>query len=96
MFSRLRRRHYLSLALYHSAVGGFHSSREAKSAYGPLSAHERRECKSRMMLLLRDADSGQIDHMAASGQRRALGSNGDVRSPVWASHRASGSVRIKS
>ena len=29
------------------------------------SAPERRECKSRVTLLLRDADSGQIDHMAA-------------------------------
>ena len=38
---------------------------EAKSAYGPPSAPERRECKSWVSLLLRDADSGQIDHMAA-------------------------------
>ena len=42
-----------------------HSSREAESAQGPPSATERRECKSRVTLLLRDADSGQIDHMAA-------------------------------
>ena len=42
-----------------------HSSREAGSAQGPPSATERRECKSRVTLLLRDADSGQIDHMAA-------------------------------
>ena len=34
-------------------------------AQGPPSATERRECKSRVTLLLRDADSGQIDHMAA-------------------------------
>ena len=38
---------------------------EAGSAQGPPSATERRECKSRVTLLLRDADSGQIDHMAA-------------------------------
>ena len=31
----------------------------------PYGANARRECKSRVMLLLRDADSGQIDHMAA-------------------------------
>ena len=42
-----------------------HSSRKAGSAQGPPSATERRECKSRVTLLLRDADSGQIDHMAA-------------------------------
>ena len=42
-----------------------HSSREAESGQGPPSATERRECKSRVTLLLRDADSGQIDHMAA-------------------------------
>ena len=41
------------------------SSRETESAQGPPSATERRECKSRVALLLRDADSGQIDHMAA-------------------------------
>ena len=48
-------------------MGGLHSSRKAKSAYGPPSAPERREseCKSWVSLLLRDADSGQIDHMAA-------------------------------
>ena len=45
-----------------------HSSREAGSAQGPPSATERRECKSRVTLLLRDADSGQIDHMAAEPQ----------------------------
>ena len=44
---------------------GLHSFREAESAQGPPSATERRECKSRVTLLLRDADSGQIDHMAA-------------------------------
>ena len=32
-------------------------SREAGSAQGPPSATERRECKSRVPLLLRDADS---------------------------------------
>ena len=32
---------------------------------GTPNATERRECKSRVALLLRDADSGQIDHMAA-------------------------------
>ena len=42
-----------------------YSSREAESAQGPPSATERRECTSRVTLLLRDADSGQIDHMAA-------------------------------
>ena len=42
-----------------------HSSREAGSAQGPPSATERRECKSRVTPLLRDADSRQIDHMAA-------------------------------
>ena len=46
-------------------MGGLHSSRKAKSAHWPPSATERRKCKSRVMLLLRDADSGQIDHMAA-------------------------------
>ena len=46
-------------------MGGLYSSREANSAYGLPSAPERRECKSRVTLLLRDADSGQIDHMAA-------------------------------
>ena len=39
--------------------------REAESAKGPPSAAERRECKSRVTLLLRDADSCQIDHKAA-------------------------------
>ena len=43
----------------------YHSSHKAKSAYGPPSAPERRGCKSRVPLLLRDDDSGQIDHMAA-------------------------------
>ena len=47
-----------------------HSSREAGSAQGPPSATERRECKSRVTLLLRDADSGQIDHMAAEPTHR--------------------------
>ena len=46
-----------------------HSSRKAEFAQGPPSATERRECKSRVPLLLRDvhrdADSGQIDHIAA-------------------------------
>ena len=42
-----------------------HSLREAESAQEPPRATERRECKSRVTLLLRDADSGQIDHMAA-------------------------------
>ena len=46
-------------------MGGLYSSREANSAYGLPSAPERRECKSRVTLLLRDADSGPIDHMAA-------------------------------
>ena len=46
-------------------MNSVHSSREAGSAQGPPSATERRECKSRVTLLLRDADSGQIDHMAA-------------------------------
>ena len=46
-------------------MGGLYSSREANSAYGLPSAPERRKCKSRVTLLLRDADSGQIDHMAA-------------------------------
>ena len=59
------RTYYLDLALYHSAVGGLQSVRKAKYAYGLPSAPERRECKSRVTLLLRDADSGQIDHMAA-------------------------------
>ena len=39
--------------------------REAESAKGPPSAAERRKCKSRVTLLLRDADSCQIDHKAA-------------------------------
>ena len=47
-----------------------HSSREAGSAQGPPSATERRECKSRGTLLLRNADSGQIDHMAAEHTHR--------------------------
>ena len=48
------------------AVSSVHSSREAGSAQGPPSATERRECKSRVtLLLIMDADSGQIDHMAA-------------------------------
>ena len=42
-----------------------YSSREAESAQGPPSATERRECESPVALLLKDADSGQIDHMAA-------------------------------
>ena len=42
-----------------------HDPREAELAQGPPSATERCECKSRVTLLLRDADSGQIDHMAA-------------------------------
>ena len=46
-------------------MGGLQSVRKASSAYGLPSAPERRECKSRVTLLLRDADSGQIDHMAA-------------------------------
>ena len=46
-------------------MNSVHSSRKAGSAQGPPSATERRECKSRVTLLLRDADSGQIDHMAA-------------------------------
>ena len=45
-------------------MNSVHSSREAGSAQGPPSATERRECKSRVTLLLRDANSGQIDHMA--------------------------------
>ena len=54
-----------SLASFSSVMVDLHSSREAGSAQGPPSATERRECKSRVTLLLRDADSGQIDHMAA-------------------------------
>ena len=54
-----------SLASFNSVMVDLHSSREAGSAQGPPSATERRECKSRVTLLLRDADSGQIDHMAA-------------------------------
>ena len=46
-------------------MGGLQSVRKAKYDYGLPSAPERRECKSRVTLLLRDADSGQIDHMAA-------------------------------
>ena len=45
-------------------MNDLHSVREAKSAYEPYGATERviaRECKSRVTLLLRDADSGQID-----------------------------------
>ena len=57
--------YYTSLALRHLAVGGLQSVRKANSACGLPSAPERRECKSRVTLLLRDADSGQIDHMAA-------------------------------
>ena len=34
-------------------------------------ATESRECKSRVTLLLRDADSGQIDHMAAEPHPQA-------------------------
>ena len=41
------------------------SLREAESAKGPPSGAERREYKSRVTLLLRDTDSGQLDHMAA-------------------------------
>ena len=50
---------------FSSVMVDLHSSREAGSAQGPPSATERRECKSRVTLLPRDADSGQIDHMAA-------------------------------
>ena len=40
---------------------------------GPVSErHQRRECKSRVTLLLRDADSGQIDHMAAEPTHMGL------------------------
>ena len=47
-------------------MGDLHSVREAKSAYEPYGATERvSENVSQVMLLLRDADSGQIDHMAA-------------------------------
>ena len=42
---------------------GLHSFREAESAQGPPSATERLECKGRVPLLLRDADSGQTDHI---------------------------------
>ena len=45
---------------------GLHSFREAESAQGPPSATERRECKRWMPLLLRDADSGQTDHIMAA------------------------------
>ena len=55
----------LILASFSSVMVDLHSSREAGSAQGPPSATERRECKSRVTPLLRDADSGQIDHMAA-------------------------------
>ena len=57
--------YYLSLASFSSAMVDLQSSREAELAQGPPSATERRECKSRVTLLLTDADSGQIDHMAA-------------------------------
>ena len=60
-----RRTYKLNLASFSSVMVDLHSSREAGSAQGPPSATERRECKSRVTLLLRDADSGQIDHMAA-------------------------------
>ena len=49
----------------HSAVGGLYSVRETKSALSQHSATNRCKCKSRMTLLLRDVDPGQIDHMAA-------------------------------
>ena len=45
---------------------GLHSFHEAESAQGPPSATERRECKRWMPLLLRDADSGQTDHIMAA------------------------------
>ena len=48
-----------------SAVGGLYSVREAKSALSQHSATNRCKCKSRITLLLRDVDLGQIDHMAA-------------------------------
>ena len=59
---------YYQLASFSSAIVDLYSSREATargriSAQGPPS--ERRECKSRVTLLLRDADLGQIDHMTA-------------------------------
>ena len=46
-------------------MNSVHSSRKAEPAQGPPSATERRECISRVTLLLRDADSGQNGHMAA-------------------------------
>ena len=46
-------------------MGDLHSVREAKFAYRPPIDTERRECERRVTLLLRDDDSGQIDHMAA-------------------------------
>ena len=46
-------------------MGGLRSVRKAKSALGPHSATERRKCKCRVTLLLRDVDCGQTDHMAA-------------------------------
>ena len=64
MFYQIRKTYYLILACHHSAVNIVHSSPEAELAQGPTSATERRECKSRVTLALRDADSGQIDHMA--------------------------------
>ena len=73
MFSQTRRTYYPSLACHHSAVNSVHSSREAESAQGPPSATERRECKSWVTLLLRDADSGQIDHMAAEREPTHIG-----------------------
>lgn len=48
---------------------GLHSFREAESAQGPPSATERRECKSRVPLLLRDADSGQFETPVTYGRR---------------------------
>ena len=43
-----------------------HSSREAGSAQGPPSATERRECKSRVALLLMDADSAMATQVKST------------------------------
>ena len=53
------------MATSQNAILARYGSQLVHLSLWPYGATARRECKSRVTLLLRDADSGQIDHMAA-------------------------------
>ena len=60
------------MATSQNAILARYGSQLVHLSLWPHGATARRECKSRVTLLLRDADSGQIDHMAAEPTHEPL------------------------